>query len=817
MVSNLDAHVCLRAGVTHRWGSGRDCDSQKWRKTIRGVLQKIGCFGALVHRRNSNRWTSQGLRVCAILMGMLMGPLASPALASDFVRYQSEEPQALLERLDDSPAEDHGRIYILLARQSLDKNIEQAEAYLELARTHLPSNDPVGQAYLNVVWCYRHVLRGTRQDADQTCRQVLEQAHKTQDVWVISKAYSALSIMFYQRGQLDEAMTHAVEASNFAQRSEDRMAQANQHNILGLILRAQGLYRDALDKFTLGLRSLDLGKPADREMYFILSFNLGMTHADMGDYEMARDYYSAVLNWAEESGSQARIPTVRLFTGIANNELGHPRKTVEDISSLIEREGPLPNPGDLGFAYAVLGDAYHALGQNGEALTAYEKGRAIAAQQPTTLEQRRLDIGYARALMSAGKLRQSEAVLEQAIQRARDEKTFEYLRNGVLLMAQNLERQQRFAESLVVYKEAEQLGRQFQQQVIERNLALLRAEFEITEKQEALDAARQATLLRNGFILLLLLVGFVSWLYFTKRMEQHKAEKSSQHVAKLKEQIVSQSEALEGQLNRTKTVELGRMALERRLLDSEPQRVLGLLTGGVAHDFNNLLTVISGATELLELDDKGGKTRESLYDNILLATSSGADISRALMAQARSSDVQLQAVNLNSFIADRVSLLSRSLGSMVDLKFSDWATSELDVVVDPGQLTTALMNLVLNARDAQNQKGQIRIGLQSRDEHWAVISVADDGHGMSDEQIQRATEPFYTTKPNHGTGLGLSMVNRFATQLGGQIEIISEPDKGCLVSIILPVANSAALSAVDEENPGAPGFVGRPDSPLGAT
>lgn len=257
----------------------------------------------------------------------------------------------------------------------------------------------------------------------------------------------------------------------------------------------------------------------------------------------------------------------------------------------------------------------------------------------------------------------------------------------------------------------------------------------------------------------------------------------------------------------------------------------------MAHDFNNLLTVVIGGAELLRLElgvqtvpnvaqaplttpstaggglantgssEQSGDAHNnsnhaqdaavksthsqqnvaSLIEHIITAANAGADITKALMAYARKQPMQLESVNLNRFLADRVPLVARTLGGTIEVELDMSATPPLDVVLDPAQLTSVLINLCLNARDAQSNSGTITVKLDLVREQWARISVKDTGVGMNEEQIQRAVEPFYTTKrESQGNGLGLSMVYGFSKQVGGDLEIHSSPGEGTEVSILLP-------------------------------
>ncbi|MEM6462584.1 MAG: ATP-binding protein [Pseudomonadota bacterium] len=248
-----------------------------------------------------------------------------------------------------------------------------------------------------------------------------------------------------------------------------------------------------------------------------------------------------------------------------------------------------------------------------------------------------------------------------------------------------------------------------------------------------------------------------------------------------------------------------RKTFERALKISQRLEAIGQLCGGVSHDFNNLLTVIVGNLELLDnrIEDPG--ERELLHE-ALEAAQLGADLTGGLLAFAKRGILRPEVVDVNALIQDLSGILTRTLGSQITFEIiladSLWKTR-----ADPGQFETALLNLVLNARDAMPNGGSLIIETDSSviDREYAApevqlepgdyvrISVSDTGEGMSDETLERVFEPFFTTKKaTGGTGLGLSMVYGFAKQSGGNVTIYSESGFGTTVNLYLPRHDGSA-------------------------
>ncbi|MEE4348653.1 MAG: ATP-binding protein [Pacificimonas sp.] len=243
-----------------------------------------------------------------------------------------------------------------------------------------------------------------------------------------------------------------------------------------------------------------------------------------------------------------------------------------------------------------------------------------------------------------------------------------------------------------------------------------------------------------------------------------------------------------------------RKRTEQQLVQAKKIDALGQLTGGIAHDFNNLLQAISSSLELIE-------RAPDRVDRVLKWTGMGrgaAEKAQRLTAQlltfARDKATVVETIAVTPMIQGMRELLDRTLDPMTDLAIETESDPLVDV--DRTQLELAVMNLVINARDATGQGG--RIVLQSRpvridgaadlhDGDYVAISVADDGCGMSAEAVSKAFEPFFTTKESGaGTGLGLSMVHGFSSQANGTVRIETEEGVGTVVTILLPKSGSAA-------------------------
>jgi signal transduction histidine kinase/ActR/RegA family two-component response regulator len=247
-----------------------------------------------------------------------------------------------------------------------------------------------------------------------------------------------------------------------------------------------------------------------------------------------------------------------------------------------------------------------------------------------------------------------------------------------------------------------------------------------------------------------------------------------------------------------------REAAEAQLRQVQKMEAVGQLTGGIAHDFNNMLAVVVGGIDLA-LRRLNGPRREVMthLNNAMEGATRAAALTRRLLSFARSEPLMPEPVDSNELISGMSDLLDRTLGERIRVQV-DLAGDTWPAYVDPHQLENAIVNLAVNARDAMEGEGLMRIATENvhlaasqvgdvRPGDYVKISVTDTGCGMTQEVLDRAFEPFFTTKPvGKGTGLGLSQIFGFAHQSGGEVGIESQLGRGTTVSIYLPRTEAVA-------------------------
>jgi signal transduction histidine kinase len=250
-------------------------------------------------------------------------------------------------------------------------------------------------------------------------------------------------------------------------------------------------------------------------------------------------------------------------------------------------------------------------------------------------------------------------------------------------------------------------------------------------------------------------------------------------------------------------------AAELQLRQTQKMEAVGQLTGGIAHDLNNILTVITGTIEILAEGVADRPELVAITKMIDEAGARGADLTQRLLAFARKQPLQPREVDVNALVIEAANSLRRTLGEHAEVQIM-LAGNTARALIDPNQLTNAILNLALNARDAMEEGGKLTIetGNVVLDDRYAsinsdvtagnyvMVTMTDSGHGIPADILDNVFEPFFTTKDvGKGSGLGLSMVYGFLKQSNGHIKIDSEEGHGTTVRIYLPQAVGAVEPA----------------------
>ena len=245
--------------------------------------------------------------------------------------------------------------------------------------------------------------------------------------------------------------------------------------------------------------------------------------------------------------------------------------------------------------------------------------------------------------------------------------------------------------------------------------------------------------------------------------------------------------------------------------------MVGHMAGGIAHDFRNFLAVINSSIRIMRRSADDPERLEKSASIAEDAVRQGAALTSRLTSLAHGHALDLKPANVNDVIAEILPLLRQAAGVFVSVELR-LAENLPDCILDRAQFNSALLNLAVNARDAMPKGGVLRVATAAASADDAMdefqtdyvrVSLTDTGHGMSREVLQRSIEPFFTTKLESGTGLGLAQVHMFMRTLGGHLSIDSEPGRGTAIHLLIPRAVSEA--------PLSPGYRDRPRAPLPLT
>jgi len=260
-----------------------------------------------------------------------------------------------------------------------------------------------------------------------------------------------------------------------------------------------------------------------------------------------------------------------------------------------------------------------------------------------------------------------------------------------------------------------------------------------------------------------------------------------------------------------KRAEAERNRLEAELRQAQKMEAMGRLAGGVAHDFNNILTAITANVELGLLSLAPGAPGRELLEEIGRNAWRAAKLTRQMLAFSRRQVIEPRPLDLSLHVGELRSMLQRLLGEDVTLVF-ELPPGLAPVMADAGQVEQVVVNLVVNARDALAAHGTITVTARAataaelaahpdRAGAFVVLAVSDDGAGIPADVLPHVFEPFFSTKADRGTGLGLSTVEGIATQHGGFVEVETTPGKGTAFRVFLPVASGAPAAAAAAPRP----------------
>ena len=676
-------------------------------------------------------------------------------------------------------------------------------------RAAVRSSDSARRSAAESVLCRAYYRLKSRKEAVEACGWAVSLARAANSPRALAIALRMSALLAIEAADPATAAALLREGKLAAEKANDAAMVAVTVNTLGIAAETAGITTEATrhyaDAFKLATDAREPGVAA------LAATNLGMLH---------------IANRQPGAALLRALSGLPLATAAKNTQIAFVLHAIEaqslvqlgrakEAQALLERIMPVDATADarvLGHLYVALAETQLAMHDNAAALLSARHG--VELVHNSAVRRAFAELTLADALVANGKTNDALAVLKNidapsnTLAGARADA---FARTGDLLLKRGeVKEGARFLQlaleahtRLQADQAREQLAflsTQLDADRREREMASLRDHEAAVEAQN-----RQMTTQRNAAILvalLALLAGFGWW-------RSHRFERQR---AKLAVELANQQQALQVQTTK-------QAALERELDHKRRLEALGRLTAGVAQDFNTLINMVQQAT--IRLRNRASVAADpiaaALVDEAGEAARTGADLTYQLMSFGRRQNLNPVRIEFGPFLEANVALLENAAGeAQLDLAVAPGVPA---LLADRSGLVTALINLVANARHAVEARGNgsagdgltsntaighIRIAAHpvevvGADEHWPLlppstyvaVAVEDNGCGMSAGVLAQAVEPFFTTRlPGEGSGLGLSMVQGFARQTGGDLRLQSEAGKGTTVTLLLPSINS---------------------------
>ncbi len=647
------------------------------------------------------------------------------------------------------------------------------------------------ELYYQALGCEIRIRMGDMQAAQPNCATTLSLLSGSHDQPVTEAiAYNALGSLHAREGKPEEALDLFERGLALATESGDAALRVTLLHNRGVALMLYGLTDLAIEAFELANQEHG-SLPSDDTLPKVLAYNLGYMSAQKGEHEAALASYETVIPWLEETRQLARTYIAYTQVALSLTALGRHQEALEHLIPWMSRDDITVTPDSEAQAYLVVGQAYLGLGDFDNARSKLTTGIRIARENGNPSRLRELSLVYASMLIELGEFTAARDNLLDLITLLSE--SGQGLDNALELLADTHAGLGNYRDAFEASKKSAVASRDAQSETFNRRLSNLRVTNQMDLKDQELALARERAraalagreldeLTRNAAIVAAILILVLIYLIFSRRAEHREASLQRELAERLEQEVKIATHEVELELARRHEAEHTQAALELRLLKDEKLKSIGRLTGGVAHDFNNLMTVILLSAEML-LEDLTGKN-QALAQDIIGATNSGQAITRGLLAYARQQPLKPSQVHLHNYLNENFSLFKRTLGESFDLQL-DLSPDDPVIEVDVGQLTTCILNLIFNARDASAKQNAVIRVVVANTADTVSISVIDNGCGMTEDEVARAVEPFYSTKAaSEGAGLGLSMVYGFVNQSGGELLITSEPGVGTSIVIV---------------------------------
>ena len=731
--------------------------------------------------------------------------------ASDWLATRASSSEQLQQIIAaDANVEDVVRAQLILADRAINQSIETVAQQLTAAESRLdPQTDAA--AFASAVRCQLEHRQGL-QAAAESCGTLATGVNTSENQLVQAYQHATLAYYYYREGDHSRSLQEAELVLTLAQSLNDHDLLAAANNIVGLHFATKFRPRMSITHFEVALEhARQMVAPEFRSL---VQLNLASSYTYLGFGRKSLD----LLRDVQATPVVDLYPTRKLVVAsmiaqaaVAAEQIeGAEQELLETIESV--KSSVLPDA--MTFGYTGLGIVQLADNRPHEALSNFDRVLEITGKDMTSgLQHPRVQlmaIPYAVALRKASRVEEALRLLEAIIALIPEDEPDQLLVSATEELSNTLRVQGDLRAARIAHDKATRLETllwddNFRYRIERLNVSLeldrQSIELELAQAREATllaKADREAALKRQSWLVAAIFI-VVLMLLFSRRLQSRVANTERAANERLEGLVEQRTRELSDEMAQRLQVEVERRRLSEKLSEGEKMRVVGRLTAGVAHDFNNLMTIVALSAENLKLSMAEGKDARinDMIDDILSAADSGAKITDGLLAYVRKQPLRPEVLALDEFLEKALPIFKNSLSERITL---NTYFEPCHVKVDKGQLTTSILNLVLNAKDAMSDGGELSLQLHVRSDS-AHILVCDTGSGMSEEIRQQAFEPFFTTKhSSDGSGLGLSMVYGFARQSGGNLTIDSLIDKGSVVTLSLPLYVAESESSNDKRS-----------------
>ena len=747
------------------------------------------------------RWVSGSVGTFIIAAALFVAGFIAPAHAA--------APPADPANVDWARASQDA-VLTAAAHLTIQDSLPAAEllARATAARAAVRNGDTSRRSAAESVLCRAHYRLKAREAAVESCRWALSLARASKSPRALAIALRMSALLAIEAEDPATAAALLREGKLAAAAGKDATMVAVTVNTLGIAAEAAGISDEATRQYA---EAFQLATAAEEPGVAVLAAtNLGMLHVANRQPAAALRRAEAGLPLAKAARNEQIAFVLQAVMAQSLVQLGR----AAEAQALLERVMPRAATADarvLGHLYVALAETQLAQRDNAAALVSARHG--VELVHNSAVRRAFAELTLADALVANG---QVSAALERLKSLDASNNSLAGARADALARTGDLLLQRgNAAEGARFLQLALEAQARLQQDRAREQLAFLSAQLDadrrereissLRDRQMAVEAqARQVASQRNAAVavaVLALLAGF--WWWRSRRFERQRAG--------LAVEVASQQEALQAQTAK-------QAALERELDHKRRLEALGRLTAGVAQDFSTLISMVQQAT--IRLRNRPGVAGDpvaaALVDEAGEAARTGADLTSQLMSFGRRQNLNPVRIDFGPFLEANVALLENAAGAtQLELAVAPAVPA---VVADRAGLVTALINLVANARhatDGRGSAGHIRIearpvDVEGADETWPLlppgkyvaVSVEDNGCGMTAGVLQQAVEPFFTTRlPGEGSGLGLSMVQGFARQTGGDLRLASQLGVGTTVTLLLPGAEAMAKAEAVARQP----------------